>query len=374
MKIEAVHLRRITLPLVTPFRTSQHVETERTLVVVELVTDVGTGWAECSTDDEPVYWADYLEAEIDVLVRHFAPALLAGTGGPAAQAVTPASVAEILQRFKGHRTAKSALEAAVLDAWTRAAGTSLADHLGGVRATVPTGVSVAISDSIPELLDTVDGYLEAGYGRIKLKIEPGRDIAVARAVREHIGPDVLLQVDANAAYSLGDAAHLAKLDDLDLLLIEQPLAWDDLHQHAALARLIRTPICLDESITSARSAAAAISVGACRIINIKPARVGGYLEARRIHDVAQAHGVPVWCGGMLESGLGRAANLALASLPGFTLPGDISATSRYYAQDITEPFELDADGRMAVPTGPGVGVEPDGAVLDAVTTWRTTVT
>lgn len=373
MKIEAIHLRRITLPLVTPFRTSQNVETERTLVILEVVTDVGTGWAECSTDDHPVYWADYLEAEIDVITRIFAPALVASTGGEAAQHLTPASVEQILGHFKGHRTARSALEMAVLDAWLRAAGTSLADHLGGVRATVPTGVSVSIKDSVPELLETVDGYLAAGYGRIKLKIEPGRDVAVARAVREHIGPDVLLQVDANAAYSLGDAAHLAKLDDLDLLLIEQPLAWDDLHQHSELARLIRTPICLDESITSARSAAAAIAIGACRIINIKPARVGGYLEARRIHDVAQAFGVPVWCGGMLESGLGRAANLALASLPGFTLPGDISATSRYFAQDITRPFELDDDGRMTVPTGPGIGVEPDLDVLDAVTTWRATV-
>ena len=373
MKIEAIHLRRITLPLVMPFRTSQHVETERTLVVVEVVTDIGTGWAECSTDDVPVYWADYLEAEIDVITRIFAPALIARTGGAAAAHLTPASVAEILAPYKGHRTAKSALEAAVLDAWTRAAGISLADHLGGVRPTVPTGVSVAIKDSIAELLETVDGYLAAGYGRIKLKIEPGRDVAVARAVREHIGPDVMLQVDANAAYSLGDAAHLAKLDELDLVLIEQPLAWDDHHQHAELARLIRTPICLDESITSARSAAAAISLGACRIINIKPARVGGYLEARRIHDVAQAFGVPVWCGGMLESGLGRAANLALASLPGFTLPGDISATSRYYERDITRPFELDADGRMAVPTGPGIGVDPDLEVLNEVTTWRASV-
>ena len=363
MRLELIRLRRISLPLVTPFRTSQHVETVRNLVVVEVVTDVGTGWAECSTDDLPVYWADYLEGELDVLQRIFAPALLAQ------ERVTPASVAQVLAPYKGHRTAKASLETAVLDAWCRAAGVSLADELGGVRATVPTGVSVSIADSIGELLETVDGYLAQGYGRIKLKIEPGRDIAVARAVREHIGPDVLLQVDANAAYTLGDAAHLAKLDDLDLVLIEQPLAWDDLHQHAQLARLLRTPICLDESITSAASAAAAISLGACRIINIKPARVGGYLEARRIHDVAQAHGVPVWCGGMLESGLGRAANLALASLPGFTLPGDISATSRYYADDITEAFELDGDGRMRVPTGPGIGVEPRLDVLDAVTSW-----
>jgi O-succinylbenzoate synthase len=222
-------------------------------------------------------------------------------------------------------------------------------------------------DSVPRLLDAVAGYLDEGYVRIKLKIEPGWDLAPVRAVRERFGDAVPLQVDANAAYTLADAAHLAKLDDFGLLLIEQPLADDDLVQHAALARRVKTPICLDESIESARDAAAAISLGACSVVNIKPGRVGGYLEARRIHDLCAAHGVAVWCGGMLETGLGRAANVALAALPGFTLPGDTSGSRRYFATDITEPFVL-SDGHLAVPTGPGLGVEPLPDVLTEVTT------
>jgi O-succinylbenzoate synthase len=221
-------------------------------------------------------------------------------------------------------------------------------------------------DSIPQLLEAVEGYLAEGYLRIKLKIEPGWDVEPVRAVRERFG-DILLQVDANTAYSLADAPHLAVLDAFGLLLIEQPLAEDDLRGHAELARLLRTPVCLDESITSARAAADAIALGACRIVNIKPGRVGGYLEARRVHDVCAAHGVPVWCGGMLETGLGRAANLALAALPGFVFPGDTSASARYYRQDITPPFVL-SEGHLPVPAGPGIGVEPVADVLAAVTT------
>jgi len=227
-------------------------------------------------------------------------------------------------------------------------------------------VSVGIMSSVPELLDAVDGYLAAGYIRIKLKIEPGWDVEPVRAVRERFG-DVLLQVDANTAYTLADARHLARLDPFDLLLIEQPLEEDDVLGHAELAKVIRTPVCLDESITSARSAAAALSLGACQIVNVKPGRVGGYLEARRIHDVCAAHGVPVWCGGMLETGLGRAANVALAALPGFTLPGDTSASDRYYRTDITPPFVLE-DGHLPVPTAPGLGVTPIPEVLAEVTT------
>jgi len=249
---------------------------------------------------------------------------------------------------------------------------SLASYLGGVRTAVDAGVSVGIMNSIAELLDVVADHLGDGYRRIKLKIEPGWDVEPVRAVRERFG-DVLLQVDANTAYSLADAPHLAKLDPFDLLLIEQPLAEDDVLGHADLAKLITTPICLDESVESARDAAAAIRLGAAAIINVKPGRVGGYLEARRIHDVCVAHGVPVWCGGMLESGIGRAANLALASLPGFTLPGDISASDRYYRRDITDPFIL-VDGQLFVPSGPGIGVEPHPDVLDDVTTGRDVVT
>jgi O-succinylbenzoate synthase len=276
-------------------------------------------------------------------------------------------VGHALEPIKGHRMAKAALETAVLDAQLRASGESFGRFLGATRDRVPCGVSVGIMETIPQLLSVVEGYLDEGYVRIKLKIEPGHDIEPVRAVRERFGDDVLLQVDANAAYTLADVQHLSRLDDFGLLLIEQPLANDDLVQHAQLAKRLRTPICLDESIESAAHAAAAISLGSCSIVNIKPGRVGGYLEARRIHDLCRAHGIAVWCGGMLETGLGRAANVALAALPGFTLPGDTSGSRRYFATDVTAPFELEG-GHLAVPTGPGLGVEPLPDVLEEVTT------
>lgn len=367
MKVESIELRQVSLPLVTPFRTSQYTEYERNLVVVQVRTDAGVGWAECSADDLPNYWADYRDGAIDVITKVFGPDLLR------AGDITPPMVAKVLGHYKGHRVAKCALEAAVMDAWCRQAGISVADYLGAVNTSLTVGVSVGIENTIEEMLARVDGYLESGYSRIKLKIEPGRDVDVVRAVRHHIGDDVMLQVDGNGAYSLADAQHLARLDEFGLTLVEQPMAFDDLRSHAALARIMRTPICLDESVVSLRSAADAIALGACRVINIKPCRVGGYLEARRIHDLCLGNDIPVWCGGMLECGLGRAANLALAALPGFTLPGDISATDRYFTQDITRPFVI-TDGRIDLPTGPGLGVEPDLDVLEAKTTWRTTVT
>jgi O-succinylbenzoate synthase len=309
---------------------------------------------------DPLYSAEYVEMSADVLRRFFLPALFA------ADNVTGASVGPLLEPFKGHWMAKAAIEMAVLDAELRAAGRSFARELGAVRERVPCGVSVGIAASIPRLLDEVEGYVAAGYLRIKLKIEPGWDVEPVRAVRERFGDDLLIQVDANTAYTLQDARHLARLDEFGLLLMEQPLPEEDVLGHAALARLIRTPICLDESITSARTAAAAITLGACSIINVKPGRVGGYLEARRVHDVAAAHGIAVWCGGMLETGLGRAANVALAALPGFTLPGDTSASDRYYADDVTAPFVL-CEGHLAVPAGPGLGVTPLPERLAAVT-------
>ncbi len=366
MKIQAIELRRISLPLVTPFRTSQFTEYERHLLIVAVHTDIGVGWSECSADDEPVYWSEYQDGAIDVISKILGPALMR------ADDITPALVAEILAPYKGHHTAKCALEAAVLDIWCRHAGISLADLLGAVRTAVPVGVSVAIEDTVDDLLSRVDGYLEDGYGRIKLKIEPGRDVDMVRAVRRHVGDDVLLQVDGNGAYSLADVQHLARLDEFGLSLIEQPLAFDDLRSHAVLAGLMRTPICLDESIVSLRAAADAIALGACRIINIKPCRVGGYLESRRIHDLCLGNDVPVWCGGMLESGLGRAANLALAALPGFTMPGDISATDRYFTEDITRPFQLSGSS-IEVPAGPGIGVQPDQEVLSRLTNWQSTI-
>lgn len=362
MKLTGVELRRIGLPLVSPFRTSFGTQTERDILLLRAVTDDAEGWGECVTLADPLYSEEYVDGAVDALSRFLIPALAD------AEHLDGGSVASILAPFKGHRMAKAALEMAVLDAELKAEGRPLARELGAVHDRVPCGVSVGIMDSVPALLAAVHDYLEQGYQRIKLKIEPGWDIEPVRAVRERFGNDLLLQVDANTAYTLADAPHLAKLDPFDLLLIEQPLEEDDILGHAQLATQLRTPMCLDESITSARTAAAAISLGACSVVNIKPGRVGGYLEARRIHDLCVAHGVAVWCGGMLESGIGRAANVALAALPGFTLPGDTSASDRYYHTDITEPFVL-ADGHLQVPTGAGIGVEPLPDELDAVTTW-----
>lgn len=360
MKLDGIDLRRVALPLVSPFRTSLGTQTVRNALVLRVVCDEGEGWGECVADDEPDYSAEYLEGAADVISRFMVPAL-------SGLDLDPAAVAPALGHLRGHPMAKAAVEMAVLDCWLRARRTSLAAHLGAVRPSVAVGVSVGIAGTVDALLDTVDKHLAAGYARIKLKIEPGWDLEPVRAVRETFGAGVMLTVDANTAYTPGDIPHLAKLDAYGLALVEQPFAPDDLHTHAALAVRMDTPVCLDESITSARDAAAAIRLGACSIINIKPGRVGGYLEARRIHDLARANGLPVWCGGMLETGLGRAANLALAGLPGFTLPGDISATERYYHRDITRPFVLEG-GALPVPDGPGLGIAPDPAELAAVTT------
>lgn len=366
MKLESVELVRIELPLRTPFRTSFGTQLTRSALLLRAVTDVAEGWGECVAMDVPLYSEEFNDAAATVLERHLVPAVLARP------AVSAGQVASLLAPFKGQRMAKAALEMAVLDAELRAAGMSFGSYLGAVRDRVAPGVSVGIQDDIPTLVRVVGEYVAQGYARIKLKIEPGWDVEPVRAVREAIGDDVLLQVDANAAYSLTDAHRLARLDPFDLLLIEQPLAEDDLTEHAALAKLIRTPICLDESITSAKAAADAIALGSCAIVNIKPGRVGGYLEARRVHDVCRAHGVPVWCGGMLETGLGRAANLALAALPGFTLPGDVSASDRFYTRDITEPFVLEG-GSIGVPDGPGLGVDVLPDVLAETVVWRRTV-
>lgn len=361
MKLTGIELRRISMPLVTPFRTSFGVQTGRDVLLVRAVTADAEGWGECVAMSDPRYSSEYVDAAADVLRRFLVPALAA------ADRLDASRVATVLTPFKGHRMAKCALELALLDAELRAEERSLARELGAVRDRVPCGVSVGIMDSVGELLDAVTGYVEAGYVRIKLKIEPGWDVEPVRAVRERFGDQLLLQVDANTAYTLADARQLAKLDPFDLLLIEQPLDEDDVLGHAELARLVGTPICLDESITSAATAAAAIRLGACRIVNVKPGRVGGYLEARRIHDLCRANGIAVWCGGMLETGIGRAANLALAALPGFTLPGDTSASDRYFRTDITEPFVL-VDGHLSVPDAPGLGVQPLTDRLDAVTT------
>jgi o-succinylbenzoate synthase len=316
--------------------------------------------------EEPLYSSEYADAAQAVIRDHLLPRVFA------LDDVSATGVSAAVSGIKGHPMAKAAIETAVLDAELRVAGIRLADHLGAVRDAVDAGVSVGIMDSIPTLLDAVAAYLDEGYRRIKLKIEPGWDVEPVRAVRERFGDDVLLQVDANTAYTLADGRHLAKLDPFDLLLIEQPLEEDDILGHAKLAKVVRTPICLDESITSARIAATAIELEACAVVNIKPGRVGGYLEARRVHDVCAAHNIPVWCGGMLETGIGRAANVALAALPNFTLPGDTSASGRYYALDVTAPFVLE-DGRLRVPTAPGIGIDPLPDVLESLTTSVETV-
>jgi O-succinylbenzoate synthase len=361
VKLTGFELRRIAMPLVSPFRTSFGTELARDVLLVRAATDEADGWGECVALSEPLYSSEYVDGAAEVIRRYLVPAA-ASLG-----VVDAARVEPLFERIKGHPMAKAAVQTALLDASLRAAGVSFGGFLGAVRDTVPSGVSVGIMDSVPELLDAVDRYVSQGYLRIKLKIEPGWDVAPVAAVRERFGDDLLLQVDANTAYTLADARHLARLDAFGLLLIEQPLPEDDIRGHAQLARVVATPICLDESITSARAAADAIALGATSVVNVKPGRVGGYLEARRVHDVCAANGVPVWCGGMLETGIGRAANVALAALPNFTLPGDTSASDRYYARDITEPFVL-RDGHVAVPTGPGLGVLPDPEALAEVTT------
>jgi O-succinylbenzoate synthase len=328
------------------------------VLVVRVETDGGEGWGECAADVDPHYSPEFNDAARLVLIDHLVPLLVA-----AGDDLTGAAVADLLEPVKGHRMAKEALEVAVLDAELRAEGVSLATHLGGLRDAVDVGVSVGITDD-PELLSTwVTEYLDEGYRRIKLKIEPGADVERVAAIRELTGAGFPLQVDANTAYRVEDAEHLARLDEFDLLLVEQPLPEDDLVGHAELARRLRTPICLDESIESIADVETALALGACGVVNIKPGRVGGLLEARRIHDRCAAAGIPVWCGGMLETGIGRASLVALSSLPGFTLPGDSSASDRYYATDLTEPFVLE-DGRLRVPTGPGLGVTVDLEALE----------
>ena len=355
MNLTSVQLHRLSIPLIAPFTTSFGTEHTREALIVEIGADTSagpvTGWGECVASAEPLYSSEYVDGCAEVIRRWLVPTL-SGVAD-----LTAETVAHHLRHVVGHPMAKAAVEMAVLDAQLRAAGQSFAQYLGGVRASVPAGVSVGIQDSIEETLRVVDGYLGEGYVRIKLKIKPGWDLELVRAVRRMFGDEVPLQVDANAAYTLVDTPTLRRLDEFDLLLLEQPLAESDLRQHALLASRLRTPICLDESVVSAESAADAISLGAAQVINIKPGRVGGYLEAVRIHDLARAHGVAVWCGGMVETGLGRSANAALASLPGFVLPGAISASDRFYRRDITDPVEM-ADGRVGVDTTPGVGRAP----------------
>jgi O-succinylbenzoate synthase len=368
VRVEAVELVRVTLPLVTPFRTSFGRQTERDALLVRVRTPDADGWGECVTPAAPVYSEEWTDGAALALRDHLVPHLLGDSTEVGASAVGPR-----LAGVKGQRMAKAALEAAVLDAQLHADGTSLARYLGATRDRVPAGVSVGIPDGgTPELLDLIDGYLGQGYQRIKAKVAPGTDVGPMRAVRERYGFDLALQVDANAGYDAadrGDLDALQALDELGLVQIEQPFGADRLRDHVRLAARLTTPICLDESIIDARRAVDAVETGACGIVNVKPGRVGGLLEAVAIHDACVARGIPVWCGGMLETGIGRAANVAFAALPGCTLPGDTSASDRYFAEDLTEPFVLE-DGHVAVPTGPGIGRVPRDELLHTATVER----
>lgn len=361
--VEGFELRVLHLPLVTPFTTSFGTERVREVIVVRALTGDGEGWGEIVTGEAPLYSSEYTHDAWDVTLRFLAPMLLD------AGRVAPADIPALLAPVKGHRMAKAGLELAVLDAALRAEGRSLATHLGAVHDTIPSGVSVGIQRDPAALVEAVGGYLDEGYTRIKIKIRPGRDVADTAAVRDAFGA-IPLQVDANSAYTLDDIDTLRELDRFELLLIEQPLQDDDLVDHATLARELTTPVCLDESIVSEKAARDAIALGSADVINIKAGRVGGYLEAVRIHDVCRDAGIPVWCGGMLETGIGRAANAALAALPGFTLPGDVSAASRFYTRDIVrDPVVLEG-GRVRVPTGPGLGIEIDPVAVDDATVAR----
>lgn len=356
-----VELRRVCLPLVRPFRTSRSVADSRTLLLVRWQTAGGDGWAECAADPEPIYFAETVDTAHSIIVRTLLPAIVANGAHCSA-----AAAHRVLSDVPGNQLAKAAIETAILDAELRAHRMRLVDYLGGTRTRIPVGVSVGIAEDVGELLDWVAGYLADGYRRVKLKIAPGWDVHPVAAVRREFGNDLALQVDANQAYHPSDQPALRRLDEFGLLVLEQPFHRDDLVAHARLAERLDTPLCLDESVTGLHSAATAIALGACRVINIKPARVGGYLAARALHDLCRAEGIPVFCGGVLECGVGRAANLALAALPNFTLPGDISATRRYFERDITQSFEV-REGAIDVPPGDGSGTELDHDALDALT-------
>jgi len=363
-RIREIELFLVELPLVRPFRTSFGTSTGKECVLARVRTDDAEGWGECVADDGyPGFSGEWNEGAWALLRDVLAPALLQ------ADDVTIDTVEQQLRFVRGNPMAKATLINAVLDAELRATSVSLATYLGADKDAVACGVSIGIADTTEDLRARVDEHLAQGYRRIKLKIMPGTDVERVAAIRaDHA--DILLSVDANAAYTLGDLAVFRALDAYGLLMVEQPLHHEDLVRHAALQAEISTAICLDESIRSAADAAAAIELGSCRIVNIKQGRVGGLLEARRVHDTAAAAEVPVWCGGMLETGIGRATNLALAGMPNFRLPGDTSASARYFHDDLTEPFTLEPDGTMVIPTGPGIGVEPRPDRLDACTMRR----
>ena len=367
MRIDAIVLREIQMPLVRPFETSFGVTRNRRIVLAEVQSEGLSGWGECTAGEHPFFSGESTDSAWQVLVGELAP-LLAGES-PEHGGECP----RILGAVRGNPMAKAALENAVWDLEAQREGISLSQLIGGVRESVPCGVSLGIQSSIPELLATIERDLEAGYQRIKLKCKPGWDVEVFERVRSR-WPGILLSCDANSAYRLHDQDHIESFDAFDLLMIEQPLWHDDFYFHSVLQKRLNTPICLDESIRNRRDALAAIEVGSCRIINLKLGRVGGFSEAIAVHNVALERGIPVWCGGMLESGIGRAHNIALSTLEGFTLPGDVSASARYWAEEIVEPeIAVSREGEIAVADTPGRGYEVRSDLIDKLTVRKETI-
>jgi len=361
MKIEEITLRHLKLPYVAPFQTSRWIEYDRECVIAQVRADGLTGWGECVASQNCGYSYETTKTNWLILDEFIIPAIL-GKDVAGIEAYRAA-----VTHISGHPMAKAGMELALWDLLAQRAGLSLQKFLGGSGDRVKVGVSVGIQATTEKLVEVVDKYLADGYRRVKLKIKPGRDLDDTAAIRQS-HPDLLLQVDGNSVYRLPDAEHLKGLDDFNLLLIEQPFADDDILDHAKLQPQLKTAVCLDESIHSVDHARWALETQACRVINIKPARVSGLHEAKKIHDYCLARDIPVWMGGMLETGIGRAANVALASLPGFTLPGDISASARYFPEDIVEtPFVLNSDSTLSVPTGPGLGVTVKMNTLDKLT-------
>jgi O-succinylbenzoate synthase len=353
-------LRLVPLRLRERFEISSGARQDRIIMLLALHADGHVGWGECVAAEDPSYSYETTETAWHVLTEFILPAVVGREVSSPGDVLAPAAW------VRGHGMAKAAVEMAAWDLEAKRAGVSLAAALGGERRPVQVGVSVGIQPTDQALLEEVERFVEEGYRRIKIKIKPGRDVEMLRAVRERF-TEVPLMADANSAYTLPDADRLAALDELDLMMIEQPLAYDDLRDHARLQQRLRTPVCLDESVKTPGDAALALELGACRIINVKPGRVGGFAGSRAIHDLCLKNRVPVWCGGMLESGVGRAHNVALATLPGFTLPGDISASARYWEQDLVNPEFVLQDGTLTLPDGPGIGVVPDLERIEART-------
>jgi O-succinylbenzoate synthase len=350
VRIERIELRLLRLPLVRFFETSFGRIDERAFIIVALHEDGATGLGECVADAHPYYSAETTRTAWHIIADFIGPIVLGR------RFEHPRDVYDALAGIRGHNMAKAAVEMAAWDLYARERRLPLSTILGGSRSSIESGVSIGIQDSLDALLERVAIERDAGYRRVKIKIKPGWDVAAVERIRSQFG-QIPLMVDANAAYRLSDGAHLQRLDRFDLMMIEQPLDYDDVRDHARLQARLRTPVCLDESIDTIRAAEEAIELGACRIINIKPGRVGGHQQAIRLHDLAARHGIPVWHGGMLESGIGRAHNIHLSTLPNFTLPGDVAASRRYYAPDVIEPeIEVSPEGTIAVPTAPGIGV------------------